>query len=41
VFFDSGEFGFVQHSKVVAFEFVVRDVVHALIVDGAAKSSQE
>jgi hypothetical protein len=42
VLFKDAEFGFVLHqSKVEAFKIVVRDVVHALIVDGAAKSSQK
>jgi hypothetical protein len=41
VLFDAGKFGFVRHqSKVEAFKIVVRDVVHALIVDGAAEYSQ-
>jgi hypothetical protein len=41
VFFKDGEFGFVLHNaKVEAFKILVGNVVHALIVDGAAKSSQ-
>jgi hypothetical protein len=41
VLFDNGEFGFVlHHPKVEAFQIVLRNVVHALIVDDAVESSQ-
>jgi hypothetical protein len=41
VLLDDGKFGVVRYlAKVKAFQIVVRNVVHALIVDDAVESSQ-